>query len=156
MNTKKAYFKIKTQEHRRFIGCITVVIQIRKSRSISCVVMVTPWRLFVMQNNARRPLRLKSSRYIQKCQTQLYICRFTTSLCQGFLAVCVYMQMDPSNSNGSLGHLIGSVNCDVTGQSWRHQKVVSCLARISRSQTTGTCLAHPGVRDKTVSWPSYL
>ena len=55
----KVYFKVKTQEHRRFAGCLTIVIQIRKWRWIACFVMVTLWRLFAMQNNASHPLRLK-------------------------------------------------------------------------------------------------
>ena len=32
---------------------------------------------------------------VQKYQTQLYICRSTTSLCQGFFVVCVYMHISP-------------------------------------------------------------
>ena len=42
--------------------------------------------------------------------------------------LCVFICSKISiNSNGWLGHLIGSVNCDVTGPLWRHQKAVSCL-----------------------------
>ena len=101
------YFKVKTQEHRRFVGCLIVVIDIRKWRLIACVVIVTSWRLFVMRNKASHQLRLNPYRYIQKYETRLYICRSSTSLCQGFFVV--------------------SVNCDVTGLLWRHQKAVSCL-----------------------------
>ena len=95
ININKGYFKIKTQEHRRFVGCVTVVIQIRKWRFIACVVMVMPWRLFAMQIHTYHPLRLKPYRYVQKYQTQLYICQFTTSLCQGFFVVCVNMHIYP-------------------------------------------------------------
>ena len=59
INTNKVYFKVKTQEHRRFAGCLTVAIHIRKWRLIAYVVMVTSWRLFVMQSTACHPLRLK-------------------------------------------------------------------------------------------------
>ena len=38
--------------------------------------------------------------YIQKYQTELHICRSTTSFCQGFFVVCVYMDINPINSNG--------------------------------------------------------
>ena len=44
----KVYFKVKAPEHRRFVGCRTVVIHIthiRKWRLNSCVVMVPSWRL---------------------------------------------------------------------------------------------------------------
>ena len=85
----------KEQEHRRFIGCLIVVIHIRKWRLTACVVMVTSWRLFVMRNKACHPFRLKPYRYIQKYQTHLYICRSMTSLCQGFFVVCVYMYINP-------------------------------------------------------------
>ena len=40
---------------------------------------------------ACHPLRLKPYVYVQKYQTQLYICRSLTSLCKGFLVVRVYM-----------------------------------------------------------------
>ena len=90
----KVYFKVKTQERRRFVGCLTVVIQIRKWRLIACVVMVTPWRLFAMQRNAYHTLRLKPYGYVLKYQTQLYICRSMTSLCQGFFVLCVYMHIN--------------------------------------------------------------
>ena len=95
INKNKGYSKVKTQEHLRFVGCLTVVIHIRKWRLIACVVMVTPWRLFAMQIHAYHPLRLKPYRYVQKYQTQLYICRSTRSLCQGFFVVCVNMHMYP-------------------------------------------------------------
>ena len=121
----KVYFNVKTQEHRRFVGCLTIVIHIRKWRLIACVVMVTSWRLYVMQSTACHPLRLKPYRYIQKYQTQLFICRSTTSMCQVYSFLCV--PKIPFNCNGWLRHLIGSVNCDVTGPLWRHQKAVSCL-----------------------------
>ena len=91
----KVYFKVKTQERRRFVGCLTVVIQIRKWCLIACVVMVTLWRLFAMQSNACHTLRLKTYGYVQKYQTQLYICGSTTSLCQGFFVLCVYMHKNP-------------------------------------------------------------
>ena len=94
-NTKKVYFKAKTQERQRFVGCLTVVIHIRKGRLNARVVIVTPWRLCAMQNNECHPLRLKPCRYVQKIQTQLYICRSTTSFCQGFFVVCVYMHINP-------------------------------------------------------------
>ena len=94
-NTNKGAFKAKTLEHWRFVGCLTVVIQIRKWRLIACVVMVTPWQLFTMKNNACHPLRLKPYRYVQKYQTQLYICRSTTSLLQGFFVVCIYIRINP-------------------------------------------------------------
>ena len=69
-------------------GCLTVVIHIRKWRLTACIVMVTPWRLFLMRNKACHPLRLNSYRCIQKYQTHLYISRSTTSwiLC----CVCLY------------------------------------------------------------------
>ena len=78
------YFKVKTRERlpykevalnctRRYGGAVTVI------------------RLFAIQSNAYHPLRLKPYGYVQKYQTQLYICRSTTSLCQGFFVVCVYM-----------------------------------------------------------------
>ena len=95
IKTNKGYFKVKTREHRCFVGCLTVVIQIRKWRLIACVVMVTPWQLFAMQIHAYHTLRLKPYRYVQKYQTQLYICRSTTSLCQGFFVVCVNMHIYP-------------------------------------------------------------
>ena len=91
----KVYFKVKTQERRRFVGCLTIVIQIRKWHLIACIVMVTPWRLFAMQINTCHPLRLKPFGYVQKYQTHLYICRSVTSLCQGFFIVCVYMHINP-------------------------------------------------------------
>ena len=91
----KVHFNVKIQEHRRFVGCLTVVIHIRRWCIIACVVMVTSWRLFVMPNQACHPLRLKPYRYIQKYQTQLYICGSVTSLCQGFLVVCVYSHINP-------------------------------------------------------------
>ena len=92
--TIKVYFKVKTQGHRCFVDCLTVVIHIRKWRLIACVVMVTPWRLFAMQNNKCHQLRLKPYSYIQKYQTQLCICRSTTSVCQEFCVVCVYMHIN--------------------------------------------------------------
>ena len=119
------YFNVKTQEHRCFVGCLTVVIHIRKWRLIACVVMVTSWRLFVMQNQACYPLRLKPYRYIQKYQTQLYICGSATSLCQGFFVVCVYMHINPDY----IQWMIRSLNW--VGQLWRHWPIVtspkSCL-----------------------------
>ena len=49
-------------------------------------------------------------------------------LCVRDSLLCVFICSKISiNSNGWLGHLIGSVNCDVTGPLWRHQKAVSCL-----------------------------
>ena len=42
------------------------------------------------------------------------------------LCVFIYAHLN-INSNGWLRHLIGSVNCDVTGPLRRHQKAVSCL-----------------------------
>ena len=90
----KMHLKVKTQEHRRFVGCLTVLIHIRQWRLITCVVMVTPWRLYTMRNNACHPLRFRPYRYVQKCQTQLYICR-STSLLQGFFVACVYMHINP-------------------------------------------------------------
>ena len=90
---KMVYFKVKRQELRRCVGCLTVVIHIRKWRLIACVVMVTPWRFIVMQNKACHPLILQPFRYTQKYQ--LHICRSTTSLCQWFFVVCVYMHINP-------------------------------------------------------------
>ena len=73
----------------------TVIIHIRKKwRLIACVIMVKSWWLFVMQNKACHPLRLKPYKWIQKYQTQLCICRSTTSLCQGFFVVCVYIHIN--------------------------------------------------------------
>ena len=97
INTKNVFFIVKTQEHRRFEGCLTVVThkEVALNRMHRYVVMVTPWRLFGMQNKACHPLRLKPYRYIQKYQTRFYICRFTTSLCQGIFVVCVYMHINP-------------------------------------------------------------
>ena len=44
------------------------------------------------------------------------------------LWLCVFVcTQSPMNSNGWLGHLIGSVDCDVTVPLWRHQDAVSCL-----------------------------
>ena len=94
-NANKGYFKVKAQERRRFIGCLTIVIQIGKWRLIACVVVVMPWQLFVMQINTCHPLRLKPFGYVQKYQTQLYIGRSTSSLCQGFFVVCVYKNINP-------------------------------------------------------------
>ena len=88
--TIKVYFKVKTQGHRCFVGCLTVVIHIRKWRLIACVVMVTSWRLFAMQNNECHQLRLKAYSYIQKYQTQLCICRSTTSVSGILCCVCLY------------------------------------------------------------------
>ena len=49
-------------------------------------------------------------------------------LCVRDSLLCVFICSKISiNCNGWLGHLIGSVNCDVTGPLWRHQKAVSCL-----------------------------
>ena len=43
-----------------------------------------------------------------------------------FCCVCLYARKSRL-TNGSIGHLIGSVNCHVIGQLWRHQKAVSFL-----------------------------
>ena len=91
----KVYFKVKPQAHRRFVDCLTVVILVRKWCLIACVVMVTSWWLLMMQYKACHSLILKPFRCIQKYQTQLYLCRSTTSSCQGFFAVCVYMHINP-------------------------------------------------------------
>ena len=50
-----------------------------------------------------------------------HLCVRDSLLC---LFICTWI---PINSNGWLGHLIGSVNCDVTGPLLCHQKAVSCL-----------------------------
>ena len=91
----KVYFKVKIQKHRRFVGFLIVIIQIRNWRLIACVITMTSRRLFVMRNKASHPLRLKPYRYILKYQMQLYICRSMTYLCQGFFIVCVYMDKNP-------------------------------------------------------------
>ena len=80
------------QTLRRFVGYLIVVIHIRKWCLITCVAMVTLWWLFVMQNTVCLPLRLKPYRFIQKYQTQLYICRSTTSMCRVFFDVCVLIR----------------------------------------------------------------
>ena len=67
----------------------------RHCNVIAWIVMVMSWRLFVMQNKACYPLKLKPCSYIQKYQTQLYICRSTATLCQGFFVLCVYMHINP-------------------------------------------------------------
>ena len=51
--------------------------------------------------------------------------------------------------NSWVGHLISSVDCDVTGPLWRHKKLSHA---ISRSQTPGTCLAQPGVRERNITY----
>ena len=121
------YFKVKAQEHRCFVGCLTVVIHIRKWRLIACVVMVTSWRLLMMQNKACHSLRLKPYRCIQNIK---HSCTFVdlqhlyvrdSLLC---VFICTWI---PIKSNRLLRHLFASVNCDVTGPLWRHQKAVSCL-----------------------------
>ena len=91
----KVYFKVKLQERWRFVGCLTVVIQIRRWRFIACIVMVTPWRLCAMQSNECHPLGLKPNGYVQKYQTQLYICRSATYLYQGSL-MCVCVHKNPN------------------------------------------------------------
>ena len=41
-----------------------------------------------------------------------------------------------------MGHLIRSVDCDVTGSLWCHQKAVLCL---DWDKSIGACLLHPYV-----------
>ena len=122
------YFKVKTQERRHFVGCLTVVTQIRKWRLIACVVMVTSWRLFAMQINACHPLKLKPYGYVQKISNAVVHLSIYDIFVSGILwCVRSYAHKSWLTFNEWLGHLIGSVNCDVTGPLWRHQKAVSCL-----------------------------
>ena len=124
------------------------------------------------------------SRYIQKCQTYIHVYTKISNtvvhlsiydiFVSGILCcVCLYTHKSRL-TNGLLGHLIGWVNCDVTGPLWHHQKAVSCLRlgwidrrhpalvlytrvyETNRMQTSGACLIHPGVWDKTILWLSGL
>ena len=53
-------------DYRRFVGCLIIVIHIRKWRLTACVVLVTPRRLFAMRNKACHPFKLNPYRYTQK------------------------------------------------------------------------------------------
>ena len=58
--------------------------------------MVTSWRLFVMQKYGMPSIKTQTIyMYTQNYQTQLYICRPTTSLHQVFFVVFVDMQIYP-------------------------------------------------------------
>ena len=78
-------------------------------------------------------------------------------LCVRDSLLCVFICSKISiNSNGWLGHLIGSVNCDVTGPLWRHQKAVSCLgwdksiSDTRRSSRTPGCTRQIDLRPPTL------
>ena len=153
---------VKTQEHWHFVGCLTIVIHIRKWRLIVCVIMVMSWRLFVIQSKACHPLRLKPFRYIQKYQTQLYICHLWHLCARDSLhCECLYAhKFQLTLIEWIIRSLSWSVNCDVTGPLWRHQKAVSCLGwdksisdtrRLSRTpgcmrqDDLTTVLSHSGI-----------
>ena len=89
-NKYKVCFNIKAQGHRRFLGCLAVEIQIGKSRLITCVAMVMPWRLFMLQNNVGHPLRLKPYIYIQNIK---HSCKFVDlrHLCFRDSLLCVFI-----------------------------------------------------------------
>ena len=66
-------------------------------------------------------------------------------LCVRDSLLCVFMcTLIPINSNGWLGHLIGPVDCDVTGPLWRHQKAVSCLGGVKSISDTRRLSRTPG------------
>ena len=90
---KKRVFIVKTQEHRRFEGCLTVVThkEVALNRIHLYVVIVTPWRLFGMQNKACHPLRLKPYRYIQKISnTVLHLSIYDIFVSGNLCCVCLY------------------------------------------------------------------
>ena len=64
------------------------------SQDFGDISMVLKWPMFASPPG-HDELRLQPYGYVQKFQTQLYICRSTTSLCQGFSVVCVYMHINP-------------------------------------------------------------
>ena len=78
-------------------------------------------------------------------------------LCVRDSLLCVFICSKISiNSIGWLGHLIGSLNCDVTGPLWRHQNAVSCLGwdksisdtrRLSR---TPRCTRQDGLTNRLI------
>ena len=77
--------------------------------------------------NACHPLRLKPYSYVQNIKHIVYfsICNiFVSEILCCVCHICIWIL---NNSNWLLGHLNGSVNCDVTGPLWCHQKAVSCL-----------------------------
>ena len=51
LSPMKAHFNLKTPRYRRVTVCFTVLVQIRKCRGVARVVMVTPRRLLLVQNN---------------------------------------------------------------------------------------------------------
>ena len=123
---------------------------------IACVVMVTSWRLFVMQK--LHVIHSDSNHIYKHYQAQLYICRPTKSVLGIFCCVCLYAHKSRL-TNGSIGHLIGSVNCHVIGQLWRHQKAVSFLGwdksisdtrRLSR--TPGWRMSRNNHRNLWIEW----
>ena len=68
--------------------------------------------------------------------------------------LCVFICSKISiHSNGWLGHLTGSVNCDVTGQLWRHQKAVSCLGWDESISDTRALVSHARVYETIKSNP---
>ena len=80
-----------------------------------------------------------------------FIHKFLMLFCRSILVLCHQHQRYTLGISHRLkplrkpiGHLIRSVDCDVTGPLWRHQKAVSCLG----SQTLGASLVHQRVRDK--------
>ena len=83
--------------------------------------MVTSWRLFVMQSTACHPLRLKLYRYIQKYQTQLFICRSTTSDYVSGIHFCVCWYA--LKSRLTVMDIITSLNW--VGYLWCHWPIVS-------------------------------
>ena len=99
-------FEVKTQEHRRFVGCPTVVIDVRKWCIIVCVVMVTSWRLFVMENKVCYPLRLKPYRYTKISNTVVHLSIYDIFV-SGILC-CVYLYAHkPRLTLMDNSHLIG-------------------------------------------------
>ena len=83
INSLKDYFEVKTQWHQSFVGCLSIVIQIRKWRLLARDVIVMPRCLFVLQNNAYRPPRLQSHSIY--CQTSNIRC--TCRRCSNYIFV---------------------------------------------------------------------
>ena len=83
-------FTNEAQEHRHFVGCLAVVIHIRKWRLIACVVMVTSWRLFVMQNNACHPLTQTTWVYTKISNTVVHLLINDIFVSGILCCVCLY------------------------------------------------------------------
>ena len=105
--------------------------------------MATLWRLFAMQSNACHPWSLKPYGY----KNTKHSCTFADlrHLWVRDSLLCVFICSKISiNSNGWLGHLIGSVNCNVTGPLWRHQNAVSCIGMDKSISDTRRLCRTPG------------